>query len=131
MANHQKHPKLAKPKFQTYGSLEMGFVGAPCDLIESLATDVIAELRDHYKSVYIDATHGATQKPPNINVCKDMITHHQVAYDQTLNEWEKKLVLRNIDLALINSNHFDAQYQIVIINQSKEQSLLRLSLIHI
>ena len=124
-AKHQKHPKLMKPVFETYASTEIGILGAPCGVIESLCKSIYKGLRSTYNTIYIDADHGSDNSASDIPVYKDMISHHRIDHNKKLNQWEQKIALRSYDLALVNSNHFDAQCQLIVINNGKESSLRR------
>ena len=124
-AKHVKHPKLAKPTFQQFGKQEIGILGAPCSVIESLSQEIFDQLKDEYHIVYIDADHGSDNTSSVMPVYKDMIAYHRLDHNRKLNLWEQKQALRTVDLAIVNSNHFDAQAQLVIVHPGKEESLKR------
>jgi len=124
-AKHQKHPKLAKPTFEQFARYEIGVLGAPCGVIESLCNGLYKCLEASYKTIYVDADHGSGNNASITPVYKDMISHHRIDHNRRLNDWEQKVALRSYDLALVNSNHFDAKSQLVIINTAKEASLRR------
>ena len=124
-ANHLKHPKLAKPTFQQYGRHEIGILGAPCSIIESLSQQIYDRLNSRYQIAYIDADHGSGDTSSVMPIYKDMISYHRYDHNRRLNSWEQKQALRTIDLAIVNSNHFDAKSQLVIVHPDKEESLKR------
>ena len=124
-ANHLKHPKLAKPTFQQYGRHEIGILGAPCSIIESLSQQIYDRLNSRYQIAYIDADHGSGDTSSVMPIYKDMISYHRYDHNRRLNLWEQKQALRTIDLAIVNSNHFDAKSQLVIVHPDKEESLKR------
>jgi len=124
-ANHLKHPKLAKPTFEQYGRHEIGILGAPCSIIESLSQQIYDRLNTRYQIAYIDADHGSGNTPSEMPIYKDMISYHRYDQNHRLNSWENKQALRTVDLAIVNSNHFDAKSQLVIAHPDKEESLKR------
>lgn len=124
-AKHHKHPKLAKPTFERYGRHEIGILGAPCSIIESLSEQIYAQLHKQYHIAYIDADHGSDNKSSLMPTYKDMISYHRYDHNRRLNPWEHKQALRTVDLAIVNSNHFDAKEQLVIVHPDKEESLKR------
>ncbi len=55
----------------------------------------------------------------------DKITHHQLDLAAAPNPWERRALLNDLDLVLVNGNHFEADRQILALDQRKFPSLER------
>lgn len=120
---HQKHPPINRPKSGRFARNEWAIIGAPCSKIENLAKKISALIRHSHNAIYIDADHGQGEDHTDFSVFMDMISHHSTRFDRRLNDYEIRLQLKNYDLALVNGNHFEADRQLVIISESKKDSL--------
>jgi len=117
---HQKHAKLVKPLGGVYGSNEFALVGAPCADIEKLVSELVNFLPE--KIAYLDADHGNTGEIPNLATFQDKISYFRIDKKQ-VSEIEKRFLLEDQDLILLNGNHFKADKQVVLIHSKKEESL--------
>jgi molybdenum cofactor guanylyltransferase len=128
---HLKHAKLSRPNIGNFGRNEFAFVGTPCGVIQQLTSQIIEKLHGKYKITYVDADHkNANDATVETRQCLvstefiDKITFQRLDY-QTVTDYQKKFLLNEQDLILINGNHFEANQQIVFIDPLKEQSLLK------
>lgn len=128
MKQHQKHAHLARPDFGFFGRKEWSIVGTPCGNIQKLAIDLIACFSKDYKVAYVDADHAAPNsqggEPSGATLeYTDKIAFHQ--FDTTLkfDTFQYRQWFNEMDLVLVNGNHFQAKHQIVIIDPKKEASL--------
>lgn len=122
---HQKHPPVARPQMGNYGRNEISIVGAPCKTIERVVHILSELLIEQFKSIYVDANHRSFDFPTEnkLSVFADHQSHHRLAFSHHLNEYDRKIALRNFDMVWVNGNHFTAKDQIIIINEGKKESL--------
>jgi molybdopterin-guanine dinucleotide biosynthesis protein A len=126
MSKHKKHAKLTKPVGGQYHALEFGFVGAPCSTIQSLCQQINERLGPKFSFGFIDADHTASNEMADSfdSVYTDKIDFHRI--DSTFNSsYGVRSNMLMHDAVLVNGNHFKSHRQIVIINNSKKESLLR------
>lgn len=137
---HQKHVKLAKTSWGTFGRAELAILGAPCGEIKEMAFRIIRHLNGRYKQAYVDADHKSadqeTEKDPVSALAHgasmemiDKIAFKRMDYNPALGEYETKRLFNSCDLTLVNGNHFVSDEQIVIIhpNKSLENKLHKLT----
>ena len=120
---HQKHAKLARPAGGKFHKLELGFLGAPCDVIQNLCKKIADNTP--YSFGYIDAIHGEGEAK---NASFDSILIDKIAFqsiDSTGVIGNSKPMLAHHHAVLINGNHFKSDRQILIINEKKRDSLFR------
>lgn len=124
MKKHEKHPKLTKANIGKWGKNEFAILGAPCEIINQLAAEIIDALAGRYKIAFVDADHGqdaSENKTQSIRL-QDKISHFSFSKPD-ISEFERKLLLADADIILVNGNHFEAEKQIVLIDPKKEESL--------
>lgn len=112
-----------------FGRNEFAFVGAPCGDIQALSAQLIEQLSTEKKIAYIDADHASADTAPKAlrhTNYTEKITFQQIEY-QKINAFERRFLLNNEDLILINGNHFEGSSQIVCIHPKKEASLKKRS----
>ncbi len=124
MTAHQKHTKLARPKMGQWGRNEFAIIGTTCDTIASWVTAVADLLSDRVKLGYIDASHD--HEAPGMTFHQQATQFESYlsldvqAYD---NMYKRRLLYNDLDLIMINGNHFTAEKQIVFIDERKKESL--------
>ncbi len=124
---HRKHAKLARPETGEWGRNELAILGTTCDNIMHLAYGIIAQL-SAYKIAYADADH----KGDDADNQRVSALHHDgyAAYINKIsftrldintqpNAFQKRALLNDCDLILINGNHFTADKQIVVVDPAK------------
>ncbi len=124
MKKHKKHADIKRPSLGQFGRLEIGLIGAPCDVITDVVRSVTASLGVGYDITYIDADHQASEQPLYVNLT-DKISHDNIAFQGSLNDFDRKILLSQSDILLVNGNHFKAKKQVVFCTQKKKESLER------
>lgn len=135
MKNHQKHAKLERPETGDFGRNEWAIVGAPCSDIKALALQLGTMLAAQLKIAYVDADHKSPDeegkaKSPSANgffmEFTDKIGYTRIdSLEQADNIFYRRAAFNQMDIVLVNGNHFTAKRQIVIIDPRKEASLLK------
>ena len=135
---HQKHADLAKPDLGFFGRNEWAFLGAACGNIRQLASRLSAALSPDWKTAFVDADHkGAEEEKAQGRDAKtllahgakleytDKITFHRFDLEEKMDTYQYRPMFNNMDMVLVNGNHFTAKKQVVIIDPQKEDSLKR------
>ncbi len=136
-ATHHKHVKLARPSSEDWGRQEICFLGTDCAAIQQLACQIAQKLSPKYRLSFRDASHQEEEPPPPLLngfthyhlEKKHFEQHHILSASNNLNNLKNsnyhrsKVLFGDIDLALVNGNHFEAQHQIVLVNPEKASSL--------
>jgi len=125
MKAHQKHNKFARPDFGNFGRNEIAIVGAKCNIIQQLAQEIINEFRNEYNIAYVDADHKAPGKEshiPNFELT-DKIGYYQLQWQASLNKYQNNILFNQTDFVLVNGNHFEAEQQIVYIDNDRLPSI--------
>lgn len=130
--------KLTRPDIPASGSFgrnEYAFMGAPCPVIQQLCLKLISGLSATYKTAYVDADHrsGQTSLTPNKQVMNsgglleltNKLDYFQLNLRKELNQFDHRAIMNEVDLVLVNGNHFEASRQILILDPVKFDSLSR------
>jgi molybdenum cofactor guanylyltransferase len=129
---HNKHAKLARPNYGNFARNEWAIVGTTCEKIKALADEVIKALSPTYKCCYTDAQHSKADEEATLPgklasgatiEFTDQISYQQFNYKGLLNNFEYRQIFNEVDVALINGNHFEAKSQVVVIDSIKKTSL--------
>lgn len=119
--NHQKHPRLARPKMGFYHRTEWGIYGTTCGEIESFVKELDGRLLD-FDLTYVDADHHVESLQTDIQIGKKQFVQSKPL---VWNEYDDKLHALPADAVLVNGNHYPAQRQVIFINTKKKDSLFR------
>ncbi len=124
MKKHEKHTKLELRKTGNYAPAEIAILGAKCDVIAQLSQQIAKKLQDKAKIAYLDASHNQGDSAPIL----DEFTFNALGILKsitatTLNDIHAKIQFSTYDLLLINGNHYQANQQIIVIDQHKEASI--------
>ena len=131
---HHKHPKLTRPALGKFGRNEWAFVGTRCEHIQTIARQLITTFSPSFSCAYVDARHAAADQPAPlpgmleagaISEYTDLIQAHQIHAQGAWNAFQFRQVFHDADLVLINGNHHEASRQVVILDESKADSLRR------
>lgn len=127
---HKKHTDLIRPAYGSFGRNEYAFLGAPCDVIKSLSSRIIAALSPECLCGYADAQHSdeITKVPGRLEHGAALeYTEHpgyqQVNYQGSLNPFQFRAQFSQCDMVLVNGNHHLAKKQVIIIDPAKKTSL--------
>ena len=122
---HTKHTSLIKPDGGDYHRNEWAIIGAPCGVIKTLATGINKAL-SNLKVGFLDADHKkARAKSAFYTSYTDKISYQAIATKSEAQIKQNRKFYNDLDLLLINGNHFIGTRQIVIINEEKKESLSR------
>jgi molybdenum cofactor guanylyltransferase len=131
MKAHVKHPSLLHKNKGQFAISELALVGATCSEIKSLAGRWMAREGKKYRMAYMDADHQQSDPLPDLlkveaNVLfTDKIEFFRKDSQQIPNTYEMLPDSNHIDLLLINGNHFAAAAQVLILDPSREKSILK------
>jgi molybdopterin-guanine dinucleotide biosynthesis protein A len=129
---HKKHTHITRPSYGNYCRNEWAIVGTQCSATKSLADDIIKALSPQYKCAYADAKHPVENEEATLPVhlengafaeYTNNIHYHQFNYTKAFNQFQFRQVFNDIDMMLVNGNHFAAKSQVVVIDESKKASL--------
>ncbi len=128
---HQKHAKLPRTSAGEWARNELSILGAPCAVIQQLAVAINARLSAKWNIAFADADHHSDDVAdmPATVYYRDKIHSRQLTLSKDLNTFERRTIFNDQDLVLVNGNHFNAQAQIIIIDEAKplEKKLDRLT----
>jgi len=127
--SHKKHGKDIKAKFGQYGRNELAIMGATCGVIQLFASEIIGQLFNEIAMGYLDADHA--EIPDVEYVMQNGAIHSAINkkkfFEHTTvgerNQLHPKLSFASADLVLINGNHFEGEYQLVILDERKTDLL--------
>lgn len=123
---HQKHPKIKKPSRGKYHRNEWSLIGAPCSMLDKFAKQINALLQENTKVGYLNSAHAPSESKLEfyssyVNKLDAVFFEQKTKEDHIL--WQKQF--SDLDLLLINGNHYVGSKQIVFINEKKRDSLNR------
>lgn len=139
MKKHQKHTALIRPEGGQFNRTEMAILGTPCGKIQQLSYAITKRLSQKFNTAYVDADHKSGDSEaidPNTALTYgakleyiDKIGFHRLDLNQGFDDFTAKHQFQNMDLVLINGNHFRGNSQIVVIDSKKslEKKLDRLT----
>ncbi len=125
---HQKHTTLAKADDGIFGRNELAIVGTTCPAIKKFATQLSKPLSQKYQLGYIDAEHSdknSSDRDNSETYPDTELIHMQTesiqkfSFKKRLDNYQIKSIFNEVDLILLNGNHFEAQNQITVIDPRK------------
>jgi len=128
---HSKHAKIERRQSAPYGAVEVAIHGAPCGTIQQLSQEIIQQLGQKYRLNYVDTDHRAFDKdlkPEYLisggnSMVSDKTSYVEISSSTELNDFDRKSLFSNIDMALLNGNHHRGAEQVVILDETKTASL--------
>lgn len=122
---HRKHGKTVKANFGNFGRMEIAIMGTPCSEIKKLAHQLISQLRG-FKVAYVDADHKTEEEDIHTQIkygatlsYTDKIKFNRIDFEGSFNKYEKNKLFNDFDLVIVNGNHFEANMQIVVVDDRK------------
>ncbi len=122
---HRKHGKTVKSNFGNFGRTEIAIMGSPCPEIKMLARQLIEHLKG-FRIAYVDADHKTEEEdvPAHMQsgakfIYTDKIKFNRIEFSGTFDKFERNRLFNDFDLVLVNGNHFEADMQIVIVDERK------------
>lgn len=123
---HTKHTALIKPLGGEYHRQEWSIIGAPCGIIHKLAARINEQLKDQYRLGYLDAAHKSAAPDHDYFVSfTDKIDYQEYTTRLKPGQKQNRKFFNDLDLLIVNGNHFKGDKQIVLINERKKESLQR------
>lgn len=134
-SKHQKHSDLRKPAYGNFHRQEWAILGTTCSVIQQLAHTLTRALAHSWQVAYIDADHSDADSAETVAdsflaqggtvAYTDKIQYHRVDRVGAFNAFQYRTWFNEVDLVLVNGNHFAAKRQVVVIDSRKEASLLK------
>jgi molybdenum cofactor guanylyltransferase len=122
-SENKKHGDLQRLSLGEFAQNEVAIYGTTCEAIK-LLVHRIASLLPQVKLAYIDEDHSPEQ------ITESNIIHWQksgevvsISSRTNENKYQRNIDLAQADLTIVNGNHFQANVQWVVCNNSKENSL--------
>lgn len=123
---HTKHTALTKPIGGDFHRNEWTLIGAPCGIVTDTAKTINEHLKTKLKIGFLDEEHNAKEKPYAFySHYNNKISYRHIATSTTLGEKQTRKYFNELDLLLVNGNHYKGDKQIVFINDKKKDSLQR------
>lgn len=126
MSKHQKHTKLARRDNGIYATNEIAFLGVKCSIITDLVQKIAKKQQKTTKIAYLDASHNDEVVAPEFDT---YTFHHSGNLDTNshldLTKFNTRIQLSQYDLVCVNGNHFQAEKQVLILDNQKEASVLK------
>lgn len=123
---HQKHIKLTRKQNNILAPNEISIIGANCTIISDLVFSLVEFLADNYKISYIDASHSKTEVQPTFDTYTfNSVGLLNVEKSDSLNKFNERIRYNSYDISFINGNHFEGEKQIVILDNEKENSIIK------
>ncbi len=125
LTEHKKHAALKKPDYGTFAVNEWAIIGAPCDKIKNLVSQLFNVSGGEASIFYMDESHnhGAAERS-----LSGAVKQGEIISSNTNSDWGKnqtRSLVSDYDFCLINGNHFTGKRQLVILDPKKEESLSR------
>ena len=122
---HRKHGKTVKANFGNFGRMEIAIMGTPCADIKIMAERIIEDLKG-FKIAYVDADHKTEEEeiPRHVKsgatlIYTDKIKFNRLDFQDSFSPFNRNKLFNEFDLVLVNGNHFEADMQIVVIDERK------------
>jgi molybdenum cofactor guanylyltransferase len=127
---HQKHAKLTRPEVGNFARSEWAIMGTTCGTIQDLAKNIAEKWTPQYKVGYVDADHKSGDENANLGHFSaeytDKIGFHSFDFEQkAFASFQFRPLFNDVDVVLVNGNHFTAARQIVVLDPKKMESLSR------
>lgn len=114
-----KHNKIARPNLGNFGRVELAFLGTPCSQIKILFEQIVQQLGQKFSIAVVEADHKAEETLTTALSFTDKINFRRLDDQRQLNGFQTKPLFNEIDLVLVNGNHYEAKHQVVVIDSAK------------
>lgn len=122
---HRKHGKTTKANFGNFGRMEIAIMGTPCGEIKKIAQQIIEDLAG-FKIAYVDADHKTDEEDIPLHlksgagfIYTDKIKFNRIDFSGQFDKFQRNNLFNEFDLVLVNGNHFEADMQIVVVDERK------------
>ncbi|MFN4256888.1 MAG: NTP transferase domain-containing protein [Saprospiraceae bacterium] len=125
-----RHTKLPKQHDGQFARHEWAILGTACGHIQNLAQKLAHSLAPAFAAGYVDADHAAADSPDNPLIFNaeytDKIRFHRLdRRAENWSAWQFRTAFNDVDVALVNGNHFAASRQLLVLDPKKHESLSR------
>jgi len=122
---HTKHKKLCKPQGGKYHRNEWAILGAPCSVIEGLVKILTKKLNPlDLQMGYLDMDHNPSSLDTDLHLrFTDKLSYKKLETRQSADHISYRQLYSHLDLLWVNGNHYLGTKQIVIIHDTKKDSL--------
>jgi molybdopterin-guanine dinucleotide biosynthesis protein A len=127
---HKKHSAVERPSNGNFGRNEWAIAGGQCSDIKTLAGTIISALSSNYKCAYVDTSHNdeTNDLPGRLSngaflEYTNQVNYQQFNYNINIEPFKQRQLFSDADLILVNGNHHQAKAQVVIIDNTKKESL--------
>ncbi|TVZ56540.1 molybdenum cofactor guanylyltransferase [Lutibacter sp. Hel_I_33_5] len=130
MKKHKKHTNLERRDNDIFAPNEIAILGSNCGVISDLVNQVSEKL-SNYKLAYFDASHAKSLDSARDDTYQlsEYTFHHQgnvqITTSGTINKFQQRLNFSQYDYVFINGNHYQGAKQILILDKTKEASVLK------
>ncbi len=121
----KRHGKTEKAAFGRFGRTEIALMGAPCGEIKKISEQLIQKLKS-FRIAYVDADHKTEEEdiPTSIQsggllLYTDKIKFQRIDFTNQLTTFERNILFNDYDLVIVNGNHFEAEHQLLIVDERK------------
>jgi len=121
----RRHGKTEKAAFGKFGRTEIALMGAPCGEIKKIADQLIQSLSG-FRIAYVDADHKTEEEeiPTSMKsggslLYTDKIKFQRIDFTNPLNTYDRNVLFNDFDLVIVNGNHFEAEHQLLIMDDRK------------
>lgn len=115
---HQKHSNIPKAQYGNFARNEIAFLGTPCTEIKSLFDKIVNHFAN-YNFAIIEADHNAEETLQPYSKYTDKINFQRLDSIKKPKKYDFRPFFEDVDLVLVNGNHFEAKAQVVIIDSRK------------
>ena len=122
---NKRHGKTEKANFGRFGRTEIALMGAPCGEIKKIAEQLIHSLQN-FMIAYVDADHKTEEEdvPNQIKsgaalLYTDKIKFQRIDFSDPPTIYERNVLFNDYDLVIVNGNHFEADHQVLIVDDRK------------
>ena len=125
LKKHSKHTRLERRNNDNFAPNEIAILGTNCGNISDLVHKLSQQL-SNYQLAYFDASHA---KEVEENTLSEYTFHHQgnlqITTSGVVNKFQQRLDFAQYDFVFINGNHYQGAKQILILDETKEASVLK------
>lgn len=116
---HIKHSNIVRPSCGNYARNEVALLGTTCEAIGKIFAQIQGTF-PNYQFGVLEADHKAEENTDYSLKITDKINFIRTNQKAELNAFKMKFATDNLDLLLVNGNHFEANKQILVLDSRKD-----------
>lgn len=117
---HSAHGSITKPNQGDFGRNELALYGTTCEHVKKIVLQ-IQEALPSFDIAYVDADHENSSL--RSTAFQEKENSFTIGLPESSTAFTRRMSLSQTDGILINGNHFSGKAQIIVCDESKEQSL--------